>query len=106
MTDDPRKIARVAAGMAISNYGHLGGSVPVDRVTDTRWSWSTDAFSEVCNVAGNIIESDEHEEMFGDEAEGWEKQIREVGLEAFAERFSYHSWIRTIIDADLSHMRT
>ena len=106
MTDDPRKVARVAAGMAISNYGHLGGSIPVERVTDTHWGWSTDAFSEVCSVAGSIMETDEHEEMFGDEARGWEKQILEMGLEAFALKFSYHSWIRTIIDADLSHMRT
>lgn len=105
MTDDPRKVARAAAAMAISNYGHLGGSVPVERVTDTRWSWSTDAYSEVCNLASGIIESDEHETMFGEEAQGWERQIQEAGLEAFATQFSHNPWLRTIIDADLSHMK-
>lgn len=102
MSDDPRKIHRVAAAMAVSNYGHLGLTVPVSRVTD--WTPSkpqhSSARSEVCDLAGNIMETDEHEEMFAGEADSWESQIKghfEGDLTKFADAFYWHKeWILAI----------
>lgn len=107
MSDDPRKIHRVAAAMAVSNYGHLGLNVPVSRVTS--WKPNKPQYSssrqEVCDLAGSIMETDEHEEMFADEAEGWENTIRDLhdgDLVKFAEAFPHHKeWILEIHNMEL-----
>lgn len=99
MSDDPRKVNRVAAAMAVSNYGHLGLSIPVERVHE-KWlprgdpRYSTPG-SEVCDLAGSIMETDDHEEMFAGEAESWAKSIRQAGgLLKFAEQYPHHAeWI-------------
>lgn len=107
MSDDPRKIHRVAAAMAVSNYGHLGLSIPVSSVT--RWTPSKPEYSsarqEVCDLAGSIMETDEHEEVFAGEAESWETTIREQhggDLVKFAEAFHWHKeWILEIHNMEL-----
>lgn len=41
------------------------------------------------------METDEHEDMFADEADSWAKMIAEAGsLRAFAEQYPHHAeWI-------------
>jgi len=102
MADDPRKIARLAAAMAISNYGHLGLNVSVDEVLETRWKWSDSAESEVCSLAGRLMECDDHEVMFCQEARSWEKTITGYGLRGFADLYPHHKeWIEKLIDTEL-----
>ncbi len=84
-------INRVAAMMAVSNYGF---AVDVNRVL--RWELPTrydnSPRSEVCDLAGHLIESDEHEEMFADEAFGWRKEIIKAGgLSKFAAVYRHHA---------------
>ena len=99
---DIRKINRVAAAMAVSNFGLLGGSVPINRVTNwkpinVRYS---SAASDVCDIAGGVIETDEHESIFIEEAERWAETISKEyngDLLLFAETYSHHKeWITTI----------
>jgi hypothetical protein len=93
-----QKIARVAAGMAISNLGHLGLNVKEEALTDTRYpgSWTGSAGGDVCHLAGHLMENDEHETYFTEEAEGWVGNIA-GDLEKFATDFHWHPWIKTII---------
>ena len=89
-----QKINRAAAAMAVSNYGHT-----LDEARILNWKpsdrHSNSPRQEVCDLAGHLMESDEHEELFADEADGWAKSITEAGgLLAFAETFHWHkSWI-------------
>lgn len=103
---DVRQIYRVAAAMAVSNYGHLGLTIPVSRVTD--WRVPTNKAyaspeSEVCDIAGSIMETDEHEAMFGEEAASWAETISKYQtLEEFAEAFPHHrEWILTIANMEM-----
>lgn len=91
---DTQRINRAAAAMAVSNYGH--GADP-SRILD--W-WRPNLThgtprAEVCDLAGHLMESDDHEEMFAEEAEGWAKTIAEAGgLVPFAEQFPHHKeWL-------------
>jgi hypothetical protein len=89
-----QKINRAAAAMAVSNYGH-----GTDEARILRWKpnprFPSTPRSEVCDLAGHLMETDEHEEMFASEADGWAKQIIDAGgLLAFAEVFHWHKpWI-------------
>lgn len=91
---EDQRINRAAAAMAVSNYGH---GVDEARVLD----WQPDLRfgntprSEVEDLAGHLMENDEHEDMFAGEADSWAASIREAGgLAPFAERFSHHAgWL-------------
>lgn len=89
MKTEAERIARMASLMAVSNTGHLH-NLDIERATDTRWGWNPVARYDVCNIAGHLMENEDHEDYFGDEAESWEKQIREAGAEAFIEQFPHH----------------
>ena len=90
MITEQQKIARMASIMAVSNLGHLH-NIDLERNTDfSRFKPAESARYDVCQVAGHLIESDDHEDMFSEEAEGWEQQIRKAGVEAFIDMFSHH----------------
>lgn len=90
MITEQQKIARMASIMAVSNLGHLH-NINLDQNTDFKLFKPADsARYDVCHVAGHLMESDDHEDMFGEEAEGWEKRIRKAGFEAFVEQYPHH----------------
>lgn len=96
--EDKQRINRVAAMMAISN---MGQTVDVDRVLN--WKPNTrfnrDARSEICDLAGHFMETDEHEDIFAGEAESWAKGIKKVGLSTFADQHPRHAdTIRKIME--------
>lgn len=90
MLTEAQKIARIASLMAVSNLGHLH-NINLGRVTDfSRFKPADNARYDVCTVAGHLIESDDHEDMFSEEAESWEQRFREAGFEAFVNQYSHH----------------
>lgn len=106
MPIDIRKVNRIAAALAVSNMGQLGLNVPVSRVTNWRIPRNiahSSPTGEVCDIAAAIIETDEHEEIFADEAEGWAATVQECDtLEQLADRFPYHrEWIMEIDKMEL-----
>lgn len=90
---EKQKIARVAAGLAVSNFGM---SVP-ESVTRCVNPWPDHAEYSVADIAAQYCESDEHLKMFEEEAIGWEKEIQKIGLEQAAKTYSWHPWILEII---------
>ena len=93
------KVARVAAGLAISNLGHLGTNVkPSDLLTNPK-DWTGDAESDVCQLAGHLMENDDHESLFTQEAAGWADHIKNdyaTDLSRVAAVFTWHPWIKQI----------
>lgn len=91
-----QKINRVAAAMAVSNYGH-GTDVPkILNIYPTEYSTPR---SEVDYLAGHLMETDDHEDMFAEEAESWAKKIRKEGLANFAAKYKNHDgWINQIAE--------
>lgn len=89
-----QKINRAAAAMAVLNYGF-----DVDHSRVLRWEpnlrYGNSPRQEICDLAGHLIESDEHGELFAGEADGWAAQITEEGgLLQFAEKYHWHKpWI-------------
>lgn len=106
--NEGQKIARIAAGLAISNFGfghgnEIGKRI-FERLTEAPRSArevSDQAGYEICNFAGHLLESEEHEKIFIEEAESWEKQIKKMGLEKYvAQKYlqsSNYDWIRSIM---------
>ena len=94
-----QRINRAAAAMAVSNMGH-----GVDEHRVLNWTpssrYANSPRQEVCDLAGHLIESDEHEDIFGEEAEDWAKQISEAGgLATFALQFPHHArWLTALED--------
>lgn len=95
MRTDARINARLGAALAISNLGH---SVPDDIAAHPE-NWMPDAKSEVCQLAGHLMESDLHEEIFSGEAEYWERYARKKGYNKLREQHGFSPWIDTIIEA-------
>lgn len=99
MDIDTQKINRAAAAMAVFNYGH---SVDADRVLD--WTpnlrYGNSPRQEICDLAGHLMESDDHEEMFAGEADSWAKTIqKDGGLVAFAKTFDHHkTWLLALAE--------
>lgn len=93
------KVARVAAGLAISNLGHLGINVtPGDLLANPK-GWTGDAESDICQLAGHLIESDEHEALFRTEAAIWQDVLENeynADLSVMAAKFTRHPWIKQI----------
>lgn len=86
-----QRINRAAAMMAVSNYGH---GVDVERVLNWKpvQRFGNTPRSEVEDLAGHLMESYEHEDMFAEEAEGWAKDIKAAGgLAEFAKLFPHHA---------------
>lgn len=91
-----QKIARMASIMAISNMGLLhfceGRNLLSGHIVDR-------AEYDVCSLAGHLIESDEHEEIFGAEAKMWEEITKKDGLEKMMENYPHHrEWMERLIN--------
>jgi hypothetical protein len=99
-TDDDRRIARIAAMMAVSNCGHGVDVAKVTRPIDHNSPYPITARNEVEYLAGHLIETDEHETMFANEATSWAKEIKKTGgLRPFAARFPHHAdTIRAVME--------
>lgn len=94
--NDKTKYARAGALLAVSNMGHWHNLRP-DAILCNPSGWCDEARYEVCTVAGHLMESDEHEEIFGDEAAAWEKLFTENGMEKMAKDYPHHAeWINAI----------
>ncbi len=94
MNIDQQRINRAAAAMAVSNYGH-----GADEARILNWKpnlrFGNTPRSEVEDLAGHLMETDEHEDMFAGEAESWATQIKkDGGLRKFAEMYPHHeAWL-------------
>jgi hypothetical protein len=96
MPTEEQKIARIAAGLAMSNFGC---QLP-NEIANHPECWSPTAWAEICSLAGHLMENSEHEEIFCEEAAMWEKQIQDVGLAAYIEqpwlKQKQYEWIHMI----------
>lgn len=93
MKIEDQRINLAAAMMAVSNYGH-----GVDAEKVLRWEpcarYGNSPRTEVERLAGHLMETEEHEDMFAGEAESWAKTIRQSGgLTKFADLYPHHAEI-------------
>jgi ABC-type branched-subunit amino acid transport system ATPase component len=93
-------MARAAAIMAVSNMGQLE-QINLGATINNSLHWTGDAYSEVCQIAGHLMESYEHEEIFAAEAEAWLKTIKQhKSLQSFAAEYPHHEkWLLSIAAA-------
>jgi len=104
MKTKEQKIARIAALFAVSNLGQFHMIKVEQWIVDDqpaprmRSQWTGNAYSDVCMIAGHLMENDEHEHYFGDEATGWVKELSQIGdIKLIAERWPHHSeWLLKI----------
>lgn len=73
-----QKHARLAAAFAISN---MGQEVPNDVGKGNFLEWERSSRHAVDNLAGHLMETDEHEEIFAEEAEMWDETIQRDGVQ-------------------------
>lgn len=90
-------IAVAAAAMAISNYGH---PVPVDSI---RWllkgTGEMQAGYVVCELAGHLMENEDHETVFVEEAEMWVPTVEEKGLRNMHLTWPRHKeWLDLLVE--------
>jgi hypothetical protein len=92
-------IAVAAAAMAISNYGH---TVPIDSI---RWllkgtnRGDMQAGYVVCELAGHLMESEDHETMFVEEAERWVSTVKKKGLRNMHLTWPHHKeWLDLLVE--------
>lgn len=93
---NPALVARLSAGMAISN---MGQEVPDDIATHPG-GWSTSPAATIIHLWGNNIETDEQERMFTKDANWFANTIRQNGLEAILAKHGMTCpWIERVIAA-------
>lgn len=71
---------QILTGAAILAHSNMGQERPTKEQAQMVMMYANDAWnleSYVCAVSGHLFESDEHLEIFLDEARGWERQIRD-----------------------------
>lgn len=98
MITDKQKVARAASMMALSNMGQLGLNIQVEPCLKDPSGWCESASHDVCQIAGNILETEEHEQIFSQEAEWWERMINKDGLAAFINKHPHHLWLTEILN--------
>lgn len=90
-----KKRSQLAAAFSISN---MGQRVP-DDIAETRFGWSETPQSAICNLAGHLMESDEHEDIFVSEAEMWGRYLDDHTKEDILRIHGPHCpWIQKIVD--------
>jgi hypothetical protein len=89
------KRARLAAAFAISNFGY---TVPLGAALHPE-DWSESAQANVEDLAGHLMESREHERLFGDEARMWYAYVRKHPRKVLLEMHGYHPWVKAILYA-------
>lgn len=75
------QVCLLAAIAARSNYGH--GLPSEDVLVRLRKSTNLTVGEAVTNVCSNIIETDDHYDMFMEEATSWKMRIDRDGIEDF-----------------------
>lgn len=99
-----RRASQLAACFAVSN---LGMETYLDSERAAHFPWPDNPRSAVERLAGHLMESDEHEEIFADEAQGYFNRFVNLTVEEALEQFSYNlsrSWFKQILnesDADI-----
>ena len=93
-----QKLARIAAGMALSNLGHVPINITEESILDTRYPWSVDEYSEICSLSGHLLESETMEEDFRDEALMWRASIK--NKEFLAQQAALTPWVQKILEMD------
>lgn len=95
MLTEKQLAAVMAAAYAVSNLGH---GVNEDRIRELleRKRPCEDARFAVGELAGHLMENDEHENLFGEEAEMWEQGILRDGVRHWINRWSrINNWLQT-----------
>lgn len=90
------KLSVVAALAATSN---LGLTLPDARAVERRIRPHVSVLVCMADFAGQFVETDEHEDIFNDEAERWHKALRKVSDAELARR---HPEIAALYDAALA----
>lgn len=91
----PKKRSRLAAAFAISN---MGQKVP-DDIAETRFGWASTHQQAVCDLAGHLMETDEHERIFTQEARMWSGYLRKTSRKELLRIHGPHCpWIQQILD--------
>lgn len=89
-------IAVMSAAFAVSNYGHMLDEDRLRRMVEYDRNMTSARYA-VCELAGHLMENDDHEEMFTKEAEGWEEEITKDGLRAWITQWrgygSMYDWM-------------
>lgn len=89
-------LSRLAAVFAVSNFGMINYiNDPVGTPSD----WDDTPESEIEGIAGGLMESDEHEELFRGEARMWYNTLKNLSIGEIAEQYHYNSWVADIIKA-------
>jgi len=78
--------AVLAACFAVTNMGQGVFQDRLERLLEPSRHRISAGYA-VCEYASHFMESDEHERIFTEEAEGWEKDIKEKGLEKFLDEW-------------------
>ena len=96
-------IAVMAACFAVSNLGlwQFIREDSVRRMVMTN-NHMISARYAVCELAGHLMEEEEHEDLFSQEAEGWERDITKEGLRVYITRFEKYpnnGWLSIFRDA-------
>lgn len=96
MKPEHERVARIGAIMAVSNLGHFH-NLNLESAIDPRGGWGDNARYDVCNIAGHLMECDDHEELFGDEAQRFEDELLGIGIEDFIKLYPHHEeWLRKV----------
>lgn len=96
MPSREQTLSRIAALFAVSNLGLM--TYIKDHVGEIE-HWGNTPEYEVENLAGFLMESDEHEAIFGGEARMWYDQIKNLSFGEIREQYHYNDWIATVITA-------
>jgi hypothetical protein len=91
-----RTLSHIAAVFAVSNLGMM--TYLNDPVGEpSRWDDTPE--NEVENIAGHLMESDDHEAIFGGEARMWYNKIKDLSFGEIVEQYHYNDWVTNIIEA-------
>lgn len=90
-----KRRAQLAGAFAMSNMGH---QVP-ENVADRPPFWPDTPRQAVENLAGHLMEDEEQDEIFADEAEMWATMIDNTSVEQILATHGQHCpWIKKILD--------
>lgn len=93
---NPKLVARLSAGLAISN---MGQEVPAS-IANNPERWNDSPASTVVQLWGHNMETDEHERMFTKDANWFANNIRQNGIEAILAKHGVTCpWIAKVINA-------
>jgi hypothetical protein len=83
----------------MSNLGH---EVPDDVAEDIPEGSSRFPVTprlEIENLAGHLMESEEYEDIFAEEAEGWYETLSKMSSEDILTNYTRNPWVSKIVEA-------